>query len=142
MPRPSGDRPAKSKPISPKVREAIDAMVRGDAKTITAAAENVGITREHLSRELSKPHIAAFLHDKVVRNLAVGKARAGAVKLSLLESENAMVQDRASSFVLGLAGIAPSAQPSVNVNVNIRAGYVIDLSDEEPMKIVSPTGAM
>ncbi|MBP1092978.1 hypothetical protein [Bradyrhizobium diazoefficiens] len=131
----------KPKPISKKVRTAIDAMVRGDVKTITAAAEEVGITREHLSRELSKPHISEFMHQKVLRHLAVAKMRAGAVKAELLDSDNAMVQDRSSTFILGLAGIQPSQQPSVNVNIDVRAGYVIDLSepgDERPMKVVSP----
>ncbi|MET4240714.1 hypothetical protein [Bradyrhizobium sp. RT10b] len=122
------DRP---KPISLKVREAIAKMVAGDCKTVTAAAEKVGITREHLSRELSKPHVAAFMHQKVQRNLAIAATRAGAVKVDLLDSDNAMVRDRASSFVLGLAGIQPSSQPSVNVNIEVRAGYVIDLRNED-----------
>lgn len=131
----------KPKPISKKVRSAIDAMVRGDVKTITAAAEHAGLSREHLSRELGRPHIAALLQEKVARNLAMSSARAGATKVDLLDSANDMVRDRASSFVLGLAGIAPSQQPSVSVNVNVRAGYIIDLSEpgeERPMKVVSP----
>jgi hypothetical protein len=86
------DRP---KPISLKVREAIANMVAGDCKTVTAAAEKVGITREDLSRELSKPHVAAFMHQKVQRNLAIAATRAGAVKVELLECDNAMVKDRA-----------------------------------------------
>ena len=56
-------------------------------------------------------------------------ARAGATKVDLLDSDNAMARDRASTFVLGLAGIAPAATPSVNVNINLKAGYVIDLTD-------------
>jgi hypothetical protein len=34
-------------------------------------------------------------------------ARAGAVKQELLDSDNAMVRDRTSSIVLGLAGMQP-----------------------------------
>ena len=46
---------------------------------------------------------------------------------------------RASTFVLGLAGIQPATNPSVSVNLEIRAGYVIDLSDDpRPMRTVSP----
>ncbi|HEV2159566.1 hypothetical protein [Bradyrhizobium sp.] len=129
------DRP---KPISQKVREAIDAMVTGQAKTITAAAEGVGVTREHLSRELSRPHIAEFMQQKVRRHLAVATTRAGAVKVDLLDSDNAMVKDRASSFILGLAGIQPANQPSVNVSIEVKAGYVIDLSDDPapPLKVI------
>src|SRR5207244_4490230 len=80
----------KPKPISRKVREAINSMVAGDTKNITAAAAKVGITREHLSRELSKPWIAEYLNQKVRRYLAVATTRAGAVKVELLESPNSM----------------------------------------------------
>ena len=38
-------------------------------------------------------------------------------------------RDRASTFVLGLADIAPASAPSLSVNLEVRAGYVIDLSD-------------
>jgi hypothetical protein len=121
----------KRKPVSRKVRAAVDAMVSGNAKTITAAAEAAGVSREHLSRELSKPHIAQFLQDKVSRSLALSSARAGAVKTELLDCENAMVRDRASSFVLGLVGIKPETAPSANISIEIRAGYVIDLSEPD-----------
>ena len=116
--------------ISRKVRTAIDAMVAGDAKNITGAAEKVGLARESLSRALSKPHVAEHLRQKVVRSLAMASARAGAVKQELLDCDNAMVRDRASTFVLGLSGIQPATTPSVNVNIEVKAGYVIDLSDE------------
>jgi hypothetical protein len=78
-------------------------------KSITAAAAKVGLSREHLSRELSKPHIAEFMHQKVLRHLAIATARAGAVKVELLDSPNEMVRDRSSSYVLGTAGIAPAS---------------------------------
>jgi hypothetical protein len=67
------------------------------------------------------------------------------VKGELLDSRDNMVRDRASTFVLGLAGIAPAAAPSLNVNLEIRAGYIIDISPEPGeradvgMRIVSPT---
>jgi ribosome-binding protein aMBF1 (putative translation factor) len=122
--------PDKPRRISKRVRSAIDALVAGDVKTISAAARSVGLSREHLSRELNKPHIAEFMRQKVVRSLSVASARAGAVKIDLLDSDNAIVRDRASSFVLGLAGIQPAATPALNVNIEVKAGYVIDLSDD------------
>jgi hypothetical protein len=97
-----------------------------------AAAEKVGLARESLSRALNKPHIAEFMRQKVIRSLAMASARAGAVKQELLDSDNAMVRDRASSFLLGLAGIQPATSPSVNVNIEVKAGYVIDLTDDPP----------
>jgi hypothetical protein len=101
----------KPKRISAKVRNAIEAMVAGTAKTITEAADHAGLSREHLSRELSKPHITEHLRQKIKRSLAVGAVRAGATKLALLDSPNEMVRDRASSFVLGLMGIVPESSP-------------------------------
>jgi hypothetical protein len=105
--------PDKPRRISAKVRTAIDALVAGEAVTVTAAAEKAGLSREHLSRELSKPHVAEHLSQRVRRNLAVASARAGAVKTMLLDSPNELVRDRASSFVLGLAGIKPDVTPPV-----------------------------
>jgi hypothetical protein len=127
------------KRISPKVRAAIDAMVSGECKNITEAAAKVGLARESLSRALSTPHIAEYLRQKVMRHLAIHAARAGAVKVDLLDSSNEMARDRASTFVLGLAGIQPATSPSVNVNIELKAGYVIDLSDDPaPMRTVFP----
>jgi hypothetical protein len=49
------------------------------------------------------------------------------------------VRDRASSFVLGLAGIQPAGSPSVSINLEVKAGYVIDLSDDPPpLRVISP----
>ena len=101
----------KPKRISAKVRAAIEAMVAGTATTITDAADHAGLSREHLSRELSKPHITEHLRQKIKRSLAVAAARAGVTKLALLDSPNEMVRDRASSYVLGLLGIVPESSP-------------------------------
>jgi hypothetical protein len=110
-------------------------------KKITEAAEKVGLARESLGRALDKPDVAEFLRQKVLRHLATQAARAGAVKGELLDSDNEMVRDRASTFVLGLADIAPASAPSLSVNVEIKAGYVIDLRDEPPpdLRVVSPS---
>ena len=43
-------------------------------------------------------------------------AGAGAVKGELLDSDNDMVRDRASTFVLGLADIAPASALSVDID--------------------------
>jgi hypothetical protein len=52
--------------------------------------------------------------------------------VELLDSASEIVRDRASSFVLGLAGIQPASTTSLSVNLEIKAGYVIDLSDDPP----------
>jgi uncharacterized protein (DUF1778 family) len=126
--------------ITHKVRRGVAALVDGECKTIKAAAELAGLAPESLSRALDKPHVIEHLRQKVIRRLGIAAARAGAVKGELLDSASEIVRDRASSFVLGLAGIAPAASPSLSVNIEIKAGYVIDLTDEQsPMRIVSGT---
>jgi hypothetical protein len=139
------DAPAPTEPIpslrvTKKVRAAIDLMVSGDCKKICDAAEKVGLARETLSRALAKPHVSALMLQKVQRSLAMAAARAGAVKEELLDSDNAVVRDRASSFVLGLAGIAPAATPSISLNLDIRAGYIVDISPD-PSEIINPPPA-
>jgi hypothetical protein len=123
--------PDAPKRISKKVRAAIDLMVTGDCKKIIEAAAKVGLARESLSRALSTPHVAEHLRQKVLRHLAIAAARAGAVKGELLDSDSEITRDRASTFVLGLAGIAPASTPSVSLNIEVKAGYVIDLRDPE-----------
>jgi hypothetical protein len=56
---------------------------------------------------LSKTHIAEHMHSKVVNAMSMAAARAGAVKAELLDCSNELVRDRASTFILGLAGIKP-----------------------------------
>jgi hypothetical protein len=89
------DTPAPAEPIpalriTKKVRAAIELMVSGDCKQIKDAAAKVGLARESLSRALSKPHVAEHLRMKVLRSLAMAAARAGAVKINLLDSDNAI----------------------------------------------------
>lgn len=132
QPAPAAGDAGPPKRISKKVRAAIDAMVSGECKKIIEAAAKVGLARESLSRALSTPHVAEHLRQKVMRHLAIAGARAGATKVELLDSVSELVRDRASTFVLGLAGIQPANQPSVNLNIEMKAGYVIDLSDEPP----------
>jgi hypothetical protein len=127
---PAPSEPIAQRRISKKVRSGIEYMVSGDCKIIKDAAEKAGLTREHFTRELSKPHVAAYMREKVLKQLAIAAARAGAVKGDLLDSDNDMVRDRASTFVLGLADIAPATSPALSVNIEVKAGYVIDLSDE------------
>jgi hypothetical protein len=127
--------------ITEKVRRAVHFLVLGECKTVTEAAARAGLARESLGRALDKPHVAKFLRDKVVRHLATQAARAGAVKGELLDSDNEMVRDRASTFVLGLADIAPASAPALSLSLEVRAGFVIDISEHPPapaMRVVSP----
>ncbi|MGX4772007.1 hypothetical protein ACWAUC_19730 [Bradyrhizobium guangdongense] len=136
------DKPAKPRGISKKIMAAIDAMVHGDAKTVTDAAVVAGISREHLSRELGKPHIARALHDKASRNISIAAAKASATKVSLLDSSNELVRDRASSFILGVAGISPENAPAAPGGRAMLPGLqiVIHTSDGGARLVAGPSG--
>jgi hypothetical protein len=132
--------------ITDKVRRGIAALASGECKNPTDAARKVGLAPESMLRALAKPHVIQHLQTQTRRRLDILAARAGVVKGDLLDSENAMVADRASSFILGLAGIAPATSPGVALNIEIKAGYVIDLTDDPRrpgadggMRIISPT---
>ncbi len=101
-------------------------------------AQRVGLARESLGRALARPHVAEHMRQKVIKRLNLAGARAGHTKIELLDCDNEMVRDRASTFVLGLLDIAPASAPALSVNLEIKAGYVIDLTDDpRPPRVVS-----
>jgi hypothetical protein len=138
QPAPADITGPKRRPISKKVMKAIHLMIGGKAKTITDAAEQVGLPRETLSRNLSRPDVAETMRQQVIKSLAMAAGRASAVKVGLMESDNAIVAERATTFVLGMIGVAPQQNAaSVNISLEMRAGYVLDLRDDpedEPRK--------
>ena len=131
----------KTRRIPEKTRRAIELLATGKCKTQLEAAEQVGLTRETLCRSLAKPHIIEHLRQRAVRTIAMAAGRAAEVKAELLDCADNMVRDRSSTFVLATAGIGPATAPSLNINLEMRAGYVIDLRSDDPadnMRIVSP----
>jgi hypothetical protein len=137
--------PEKRRLPSPKIRQAIALLVEGDCKTITAAAAKVGLARETFSRALHQRHVSAFMLEKIQRHLAVGGARGAARMVKLVDaakSERTLFES--SKFLLGVAGIRPASDANVSVNIDVKAGFVIDLSepgDKRQMKVVSPVEA-
>jgi hypothetical protein len=135
--------PARNRPISKTIRIACEAITSGEVKTITDAAAKAGVTREYLSRELSKPHIAEFLRQKAARVVAIAAGRASARVTELVDAASEHVSFDASKHVLGIAGIKPVADPNVNLNFEFKpVGWVIDLSpDDGDRRIVDVTPA-
>ncbi len=137
---PSANRPAPSPAMPttpqpklrkppPRVRSAIEALVTGQCRTITAAAKKVGVSREYLSRAFSLPHNAEALRTRAAREVALSSGRAAARLNQLIDSTSQRIALEATKFSLGVAGIKPASEPvSVNVGVKV-AGYVIDLRD-------------
>ena len=122
----------------PKVRSAIEALVTGQVRTIKAAAQRVGVSREYLSRAFSLQHNAEALRTRALREVALSSGRAAARLNQLIDSTSQRVALEATKFSLGVAGIKPAADANVSVSIELKAGYVIDLSerDELPVKIV------
>jgi transposase-like protein len=130
--------PPKPKRVSKKLKAAIDALVAGDAKTVTDAAKAVGMSREYLSRSLSLPHVNQLLQGKSLRNLAMAAARASAVKVDLLESSSEIVRDRASSFILSISGITPESEGAKRPG-QLPPGLTIIIESSEPRAHPHPT---
>ncbi len=73
--------------------------------------------------------------------IAAGMMRASARLNQLVDAESEHVSFDATKHVLALAGIKPAADAQVSVNIDIKAGYVIDLSDN-PKPIVDRASPM
>jgi hypothetical protein len=67
--------------------------------------------------------------------IANGTMRASAKLVELIDAESEHVAADISKHVLAIAGIKPAADSTTLVNINFRAGYVIDLSDDPPKAI-------
>ncbi|MFZ0151437.1 MAG: hypothetical protein WAM72_24450 [Xanthobacteraceae bacterium] len=121
----------------PRVRAAIEALCTGQVRTIKAAAQRVGVSREYLSRAFSLPHNAEALRTRAAREVALSSGRAAARLSQLIDSTSQRVALEATKFSLGVAGIKPADDARVSVSIELKAGYVIDLSEPgQPQKIV------
>ena len=124
--------PKKARPIPRTIQDVIEALVSGKAKNLTDAAKLVGVSREYCSRFLSKrPDAVTYMQQRAARVLGVASTVAAARMAALIHAESEHVSFRAAEHVLGVSGIAPANQPQVNVNIDVKAGYVIDLREPE-----------
>jgi hypothetical protein len=101
--------PAQPEPkrrVPPRVRDAVNELVYGPAKTITAAAEKVGLSRERLSRALSEPYIAEYLRTRAARVVGLASGRAAARLAELVDSTSEHVSFDASKAARTVGGVA------------------------------------
>jgi hypothetical protein len=125
-------KPARERRIPKRIAHAIDLLLTGECTTQKAAAERVGLTREHLSRQLQKDHVRVFIERKSRQTIAAGQMRASRRLVELVDAGSEHVSLDATKHMLGISGIAPAPTTSVNVNIELKAGYVIDLSERNP----------
>ncbi len=123
-------KPARQPRIPPKISQIVDWLVSGTCKNQQAACERANLDPSYVSRELRKVHVRVFMERRARETIANGTMRASARVLELLDASSDHVSFEASKHVLAIAGIKPTADAQVSVNIDIKAGYVIDLTDE------------
>ncbi|MGY0790092.1 helix-turn-helix domain-containing protein [Azospirillum argentinense] len=130
--------PAKPRQITKKVRTAIDALIKGTAKTHEEAAAIAGCARESVSRALKRPEVLEEIRLQVERQLK-GKtlARAAGKLDKLIDADSENVAFRATELALGLNGFQPP-QRGTTVQTNVNVGWTIDLrtNADGPGKVV------
>ena len=133
-------KPVKERRVSPRVRHAIDLLLTGQCRLKKDAAAKAGLSPERLSRALKESHVVEYLTAQTRVLLAQSQAPAAATMLRLLDqAKSEHVQKDVAIHLLGINGHKPAAEPVALVNISIKAGYVIDLSDDPPTKMIDAT---
>jgi predicted DNA-binding protein (UPF0251 family) len=120
--------PSKEPRISKRMQQALSLLATKGVNQ-REAAKLAGISEFHLSRELKKPQIQVFIARRARQNIQLGVLRASARINELVDGDSEHVSLDASKHILAIEGIKPRADAQVSVNIDIKAGYVIDLTD-------------
>jgi len=70
-----------------------------------------------------------FIARKIRETVAIGSLRASTRLLELIDAGSEHVSADITKHTLAIAGVKPTADAQVSVNIDIKAGYVIDLTD-------------
>jgi hypothetical protein len=127
-------KPTKERRLSRRFRHACEELISGRSKTQTQAASAANMSREHFCKMLKTPHGRAFYERRVKETISASQMPATAALVGLLENGTSehVVKDCALA-ILKMNGHVPPEHGSTLVNVEIKAGYVIDLSpDRDP----------
>lgn len=121
------DKP-KMRPVSKKTRTAIEALLTGQAKTRTGAAEIAGMNADALSRAIHRPNARALIEQMTRDDLGgYGMLRATATLKSLMDSaESEYVKADVAKHVLAIGGVRPSQDRQVGGNQGITLRLVIN----------------
>ena len=130
---PEAPAPSRRQRIPKRIRQAVELIASGEVTTQKAAAERVGLSPEHLSRMLARDHVRVFLTRAASRTIAGAQLRASRRYVELIEAESEHVAAKVCDRLLTSEGVLRSEVGQVSVNVDIKAGFVIDLS--EPREI-------
>jgi hypothetical protein len=131
--------------IPRRIREAINLLITGRAATQRAAAKQVGLSEQHLSRMLHRPQIQAFLASETRKSIASAQAPAAGTLIGLLQADSEHVRKDVAIHVLKVAGISPPEGPVISNNTLLISGYAIDLGDYASFPdgvLLEPAGAV
>jgi hypothetical protein len=120
--------PRKPPRVSKRLRQVIDLLLSGECRTQKAAAARVGMNADHICRQLKTPQIQALIARETRGTLAAAQAPAAATLINLLDAKSENVQAAVAERLLAIAGHVPDNTTRVAVSVDVRAGYVIDLT--------------
>ena len=129
---PPAPQPARERRIPRRIAQAIELLLTGECSTQKAAASRVDIAPEHLSRMLAKDHVRVFYERRARQTIAGALPRASRRLVELVDAGSEHVSLDATKHLLGISGIKPAEDARVNVNIELKAGYVIDLSERNP----------
>ena len=116
------------KRVPPKVRKAVRLLLEGSATTITAAAGQVGMHPDSLSRAFRQPHVKLYIDERTRALLDSGKTIAAARLMELVRAQSEHVSLDASKLALSINGIKPAEHGvNISINNNVTPGYIIDL---------------
>jgi hypothetical protein len=137
--------PTKERRVTRRIRHAVEALVRGDAKTQKQAAEQAGLSRETLCRALKEAHVRAYLERRVKETIATSQAPAVATLLDLLQNATSehVTKDIAIHLLKLNGHVPPDDGRVIGIGIDIKAGFVIDLREpEDKLRVVgSDVGA-
>lgn len=124
-------KPVRKRRIPKRIAEVVRLLVTGQCKTQRAAAERCGMSETYISEALRKPEILAFIEQETRVALSRSQAPAAATLIRLAtDAASEHVQKDAAIHLLAMNGHKPKADAQVSVNIDIKAGYVIDLTDD------------
>jgi hypothetical protein len=133
--------PTKRVRINPALRKALQLLATGECKTQRAAAARSGMSEFQLSRRLAEPQIQALIARESRKTIASAQLRASYRMVELIDAKSEHVAAQVSERILTSEGILKSDQHAIAVNVDVKAGFILDLR-EEPHRTIehAPSG--
>jgi hypothetical protein len=124
-------KPAKPARVPKRIAQFVELLISGECRTQKAACDKLKLDPSYASKQLRKVHVATYLEQQTRVALARSQAPAAATLFRLLDqAASEHVQKDVAIHLLNIAGHKPKADAQLSVNIELKAGYVLDLRDE------------